>query len=146
VKCHQEREGLAFFHALSGYKFRLHPFSLQNEMYSVMLNPKGGTKSVILNILHVPLVLSRIKDAGKIEGIIHSLIIFLVGSITLKMTILLYLFVPNSFKSSTALFNGSSPLAVNPCDEKLTKGTLLACAGGFLFLIIHRILVNFASC
>jgi len=50
-----------------------------------------GWTSVFLNILHLPLVTRRIKETGKIEGIIHSILITaLVGSVTAKLTILLY--------------------------------------------------------
>jgi len=48
-------------------------------------------RSVLLNILYLLPVVARIKDAGKVEGIIQSLLILsIVGSIALKTTIQIY--------------------------------------------------------
>jgi len=89
-------EGFAFFHLILFLvsRLKLHPFTLRNDLLVISDFKRTqliGWTSVFLNILHLPLVISRIKEAGKIEGTIHSYLILLVaGGITLKMTILLY--------------------------------------------------------
>jgi len=89
-------EGLAFLHRMLflASKLKLHPFTLRKDL---LVNAESkrtrllGWTDVLLNILYVPLVIGRIKEAGKIEGIIHSFLILASGgSIAFKMTILLY--------------------------------------------------------
>jgi len=90
------KEGLAFLHRMLFLvsKLKLHPFTVRNGL---LVNAESnrtrliGWASVLLNILYVPLVVCRIKEAGKIEGIIHSLLVILSGAcIAFKMTILMY--------------------------------------------------------
>jgi len=90
------REGLAFFHRILFFvsKLKLHPFTVRSNLLIVAESKRThliGWASIFLNILHLPLVIRLIKETGKIEGIIHSLLItVLVGSNTVKLTILLY--------------------------------------------------------
>jgi len=90
------REGLAFFHRILYLvtKLRLQPFALRNDVFVDTESKRTrliGWTSVVLNILYVPLVIRRIMEDGKIEGVINSLLIsFFAGSITVKMTILMY--------------------------------------------------------
>jgi len=89
-------EGFAFFRRLLYLvtQLKLQPFALRNGLLVDAESKRRrlmGWTSVVLNILYVPLVIRRIMEDGKIEGVVHSLLIpFFVGSITLKMTILMY--------------------------------------------------------
>jgi len=89
-------EGLAFFHRILflASKLKLHPFTLRGHL---LVNAESkrthliGWATVVLNILYLPLLTVRIKEAGRIEGIIHSFLFNIsVGGIISKMTILFY--------------------------------------------------------
>jgi len=90
------REGLEFFHRILFLvtKLRLHPFTVRNFLLVDAESKRThliGWTTVVLNILYIPLVMARIKEAGKVEGVIHSLLlVFFVGCISSKLTILKY--------------------------------------------------------
>jgi len=87
-------EGLAFLHRMLFLvsKLKLHPFTLRNGL---LVNAETkrtcliGWTSVLLNSLYVPLVIGRIKEAEKIEGIIHFFLPTIAGgTMAFKMIIL----------------------------------------------------------
>jgi len=89
-------EGFAFFHrTLSRIaNLRLHPFTLRNGLLAEVESKRThliGWASIILNILYLPLVVYRIRESGRIEGMIHSfLILGTLAALTGKITILKY--------------------------------------------------------
>jgi len=89
-------EGFAFFRRLLYLvtQLKLQPFALRNGLLVDAESKRRrliGWTSVVLNILHVSLVIRRIMEDGKIEGVIHSLLIlFLAACISFKITILKY--------------------------------------------------------
>jgi len=56
----------------------MHPFTVRNNLLIIAESKRTrqiGWTSTFINILHFPLVIRLIKETGKIEGIIHSLLI-----------------------------------------------------------------------
>jgi len=89
-------EGLAFFHRklVLFTKFRLQPFTVRKNLLIDVKSKRTdviGWASVILNMLYLPLIAYRIKESGKIEGVVHSFLILIsLVALALKLTILFY--------------------------------------------------------
>jgi len=105
-------EKFSFFHRVLFLvtKLRLHPFTVRNDLL-VDAESKGkrliGWSCTILNILYLPFVASRIKESGKIEGVVLScLFLASVAALILKMTILMYHSELIQVANNAVLLNG----------------------------------------